>query len=304
MPQAPKRVLLEKHLKERRVDRDLSRLIMLIAENTKKVQKAFLTHTSVSNTHNIHGERQLEIDKYSDLVFLKAMEKSRLVKSFASEEQDEIVEIRKAQGSFGVTLDPLDGSSLISANLAVGTIAGFFNEGDVMEKGSKMDAAVLVLYGPLTSLIYTAKNGVHQFVLNGKGKFQLARENIMIPEGKTYAMGGVRSEWLPQHLKFVEALESQGFKTRFSGSFAADVQQILLNGGIFSYPASVKKPEGKLRLIFEGNPMALIAEQAGGAGTNGIEALHSIKPQNLNHRTPIYIGGKKEVELAKSFLKA
>jgi len=278
--------------------------MVAIAEKSKLVQKAFLTHSDFSETHNIHGEQQMELDKYADQVFLKAMERSRVVRTVASEEQDEIVEIIKAKGEFGVTLDPLDGSSLIKTNLAVGTIAGFFNEGNVMEKGSKMDGAMYILYGPLTSLIYTAKNGVHEFVLNGRNKFELRRENILIPQdGKIYGSGGLRKDWTPKHSKFISDLEKQGYKLRFSGGFVPDFNQILNYGGMFCYPGLKNKPDGKLRLIFEGNPMSLLAKEAGGFSSNGKHSLHEIKPISLSQRTPLYLGGKKEIQLAEKYLK-
>ncbi len=281
----------------------MANIILKMAQNSRLVQKAFLTHSGILNTSNIHGERQMELDKYSDMVFLKAMERSRVVKSVASEEQEDMVEIIKAKGSYGVVMDPLDGSSLIKTNLAVGTIAGFYNEGDVMEAGSKMDGAMYILYGPLTSLVYTAKTGVHEFVLNGRGEFELRRENIEIPKGTIYCPGGKRSEWLPKHKKLIDELEKASYKLRFSGGFAPDFQQVLYYGGMFTYPATTTAPQGKLRLVLEANPMALIAEQAGGAASNGKEAIHSIKPNALSQKTPLYIGGKEEIRLAEKFLK-
>ena len=296
-------VKFSEHLRSQKVDRDMAKIMLLLADRSRLVQRAFFTHSGAAQTNNIHGEQQMELDTYADSVFMKAMEKSRLVRTVASEEQNDIVEIMKAKGSYGVTLDPLDGSSLIKTNLAVGTIAGFFNEGNVMEKGARMDAAMYILYGPITSLVYSAKNGVHEFVLGPRGKFILKRENISIPEGKIYCPGGLRHEWLKGHKSFVEDLEQQGYKLRFSGGFVPDFQQILTYGGIFTYPATTSAPQGKLRLVFEANPMALIAEQAGGAGTNGLINLHEIRPENLSQRTPIYLGGKKEVELAKKYLE-
>ena len=173
-----------------------------------------------------------------------------------------------------------------------------------MEKGSKMDGAMFILYGPITSLVYTAKAGVHEFVLGSKGEFVLKRENIIMPEGKIYCPGGLRSEWTAPHKKFIEGLESQGYKLRFSGGFVPDFAQILIYGGIFTYPCLTTAPHGKLRLIFEANPMALIAEQARGAGTDGIRDLRSIKPESLGQRTPLYLGGKREIEMAGKHLAA
>lgn len=296
------RVLLDGHLRNGDVDPHIATIMLTIADKSRAVKSAFLTHMGVSSTRNIFGEEQLELDKFADMTFMKAMEKSRLVRTVASEEQDDIVEIKKAKGSYGVTLDPLDGSSLVKTNLAVGTIVGIFNEGNVMERGAKMDAAMYIVYGPLTSLVYTAKNGVHEFILNGRGKFELRKENITIPDGKIYAPGGLRNDWTPQHSKFISELESQGYKLRFSGGFVPDMQQILSYGGVFTYPGLKSAPNGKLRLVFEANPITLIAEQAGGAGTNGIDSLHSIKPESLAQRTPLYIGGKKEIGLARKHL--
>ena len=281
----------------------MAKIMLQIADKSKVVQKAFLTHSGISNTQNMHGETQMQLDKYADKVFLKAMERSRVVKTVASEEQDDLVEIIKAKGSYGVTLDPLDGSSLIGVNLAVGTIAGFFNEGNVMEKGSKMDGAMYILYGPLTSLVYTAKNGVHEFVLNGRNKFELRKENIEIPQGKIYCPGGIRNDWTPKHKKLIEDLEKQNYKLRFSGGFVPDFQQILYNGGMFTYPGLKSKAEGKLRLIFEANPMTLLAKEAQGAGSDGKQDIHKIQPESLAQRTPVYVGGYKEIKLVEKYLK-
>lgn len=281
----------------------MAKIMLQIADKSKAVQKAFLTHSGISQTKNIHGETQMHLDKYADQVFLKAMERSRVVRTVASEEQDDLVEIIKAKGSYGVTLDPLDGSSLIDVNLAVGTIAGFFNEGNVMEKGSKMDGAMYVLYGPLTSLVYTAKNGVHEFVLNGRNKFELRKENIVIPQGEIYCPGGIRNDWTLKHKKLIEDLEKQNYKLRFSGGFVPDFQQILYNGGLFTYPGLKSKKEGKLRLIFEANPMTLLAKEAQGAGSDGKQDIHLIKPESLSQRTPVYVGGYKEIKLVEKYLK-
>ena len=246
-------MLLSQHLKENGVERDLAKIMLLIAGKSSLVQKAFLTHSGVAFTKNIHGEQQMELDKYADAVFLRAMEKSKLVKSVASEEQEGIVEILKAKGSYGVVMDPLDGSSLIKTNLAVGTIAGFFNEGNVMERGSRMDGAMYILYGPITSMVYAAKNGVHEFVMNAKGEFVLKREHILLPEGKIYCPGGLRNDWTAQHLQFISGLEKQGYKLRFSGGFVPDFNQLLTYGGVF-IPCPQISPERKAAPCSGGKP--------------------------------------------------
>ncbi|MFH1697004.1 MAG: class 1 fructose-bisphosphatase [Candidatus Diapherotrites archaeon] len=292
----------KEHLKKQGVDRDISDLLMLVAEKSKEVQQAFLTHNALSDTQNVYGEQQLELDKHADEIFTNAFRECGIVKNVASEEQGEITEIEKAEGEFGVTLDPLDGSSCVDTNLSVGTIVGIFDEGDVMEKGGLMDAACFVLYGPLTTLTYAAKNGVHEFALNANGKFILRKENMEMPDGMIYSPGGLRTEWLPAHAKFIGELEKRKYKLRFSGSFAADFNQILNYGGVFCYPATAGSPEGKLRLLFEANPMSFIISQCGGAGSNGKQDILSIKPQALAQRVPLYIGGKKEIELAEELI--
>jgi fructose-1,6-bisphosphatase I len=229
------KITLESHLKS--VDENIAKLILLLAKNSIKINKAFESQYNYTSTKNCYGEQQIALDKFADSLLIKEFEKSRLVKTVASEEQNELIEIMKAKGEFGVTLDPLDGSSCVNTNLSVGTIMGLFDEGNVMEKGNLMDAACYVIYGPLTSLVYTAKNGVHEFILNSKKEFILKKENILIPEGKIYSSGGIRKNFYSNHEKLIKKLEEQEFKPRFSGSFAADFNQILFYGGIFMYPA-------------------------------------------------------------------
>jgi fructose-1,6-bisphosphatase I len=138
---------------------------------------------------------------------------------------------------------------------------------------------------------------VHDFVLNPEGEYVLQRENIIIPSGNIFAPGALRKNYFPGHLKWIELLESRGYKIRFSGSFVADVHQILHKGGVFTYPGYTGKEQGKLRLLFEANPMGFIVEQAGGAGSNGHENILDVQPEAVSHRVPIYIGGKDEINL-------
>ena len=284
------------------VPEDVKTLILLVSEQAKKIRKGFLEHSRLAGTKNIYGEEQLELDKWADDIILKAMEESKLVRSVASEERDEITSIVKARGSWGITVDPLDGMSCVETNLSVGTIVGMFNEGNVLEPGNKMDAACFVLYGPLTTLTYAYKGwGCHEFVLDEQGNFVLRNESMKIPEGKIYGSGALRKDWIPQHKKYIEELEKQGYKLRFSGSFTADFNQVLHYGGLFTYPASTGSPSGKLRLLFEGNPMAFIAKEAGGNSFNGKKSILDVKPEILSQRVPIYIGDKKTIDLAKKF---
>ncbi|MFH0815881.1 MAG: class 1 fructose-bisphosphatase [Methanobacteriota archaeon] len=293
------RVKLEQHLAG--CEADLASLIMRIGESCKKIKDGFASRQSYSDTENIYGEKQMALDKWADETLIADLRASGLVKYLASEEQPEILEF-DSKGTLGVTLDPLDGSSLIGVNLAVGTIVGIYR-GNVLAPGNTMIGAMYVLYGPLTTLTYTVKKGVHEFVLNPEGDYVLQEENIRIPVGKIYAPGAARKDYLPAHLRWIEAIESEGYKVRFSGSFVADVNQILHKGGVFTYPGYKGKEAGKLRLLFEGNPMGFIVVQAGGATSHGKGEILAVKPDTLSQRIPIYIGGKKEIQLIEKFNK-
>jgi fructose-1,6-bisphosphatase I len=284
---------LEQHLAG--CDPNLAKLILRIAESCKAIKNGFITRQSCSDTENVYGERQMALDKWADEVLIADLKSSGLVRYLASEEQPEILEFN-SKLDFGVTMDPLDGSSLIGVNLAVGTIIGLY-KGIVLAPGKDMVGAMYVLYGPLTTLTYTIKKGVHEFVLDASGNFVLQEENIHIPDGKIFAPGALRKEYLPSHLKWIEALESEGYKIRFSGSFVADVHQILHKGGVFTYPGYQGKEKGKLRLLFEANPMGFIVTETGGAASNGRQNILEVQPEAVSQRIPIYIGGKKEINL-------
>jgi fructose-1,6-bisphosphatase I len=291
------RVILEQHLAG--CEADLANLILRIGESCKKIKNGFASRQSCSDTENIYGEKQMALDKWADETLIADLRSSGLVKYLASEEQPEMLEFESA-GNLGVTLDPLDGSSLIGVNLAVGTIVGIYR-GNVLAPGNTMVGAMYVLYGPLTTLTYTVKKGVHEFVLGPEGKFVLQEENIRMPEGKIYAPGAARKDYLDVHRKWIEALESEGYKVRFSGSFVADVHQILHKGGVFTYPGYRGKEKGKLRLLFEGNPLGFIVTQAGGATSHGKGDMLAVKPESISQRIPIYIGGRKEIQLIEKF---
>jgi fructose-1,6-bisphosphatase I len=282
-------------------DDDLKQVVIKISEVTKKISRGFASRQGVSDTSNVYGEQQLAMDKWADELFISELRPSGLVKSFASEEQPDVLTF-KSSTDIGVTVDPLDGSSLIGVNLAVGTIVGIYR-GGVLSPGSEMVGAMYVLYGPLTTLNYCLGDGVHEFVLNEHGEFILQEKDIMIGGSKIYAPGALRRDYLPAHREYIETLEEEGYKLRYSGSFVADVHQILHKGGVFTYPAYQGREQGKLRLLFEVNPMGYIVTQAGGAASNGVQNVLTLRPHSVSQRVPVYIGGKKEIELVESFMK-
>lgn len=295
---------IEEFLLKNNVEQKLSEVIIFFSKNGKTIKSGFLTSQNRSGTKNTYGEEQMELDKWADDVLINGLKSTRLVRYIATEEQPGIIEIDNPKNQFGVVIDPLDGSSLIDVNLAVGTIIGIY-PGHVLDKGENMITAMYILYGPLTILTLTvgSGNGVHDFVMDEKGDFILTNERFKIPDGKIYAPGALRRDYLPEHAEFIDDLENDGYKLRFSGSFVADVHQILHKGGIFTYPGFKKKENGKLRLLFEANPMGKIMTEAGGSISNGQIDILSILPQAIDEITPVYIGGKNEVFLASYYMK-
>jgi fructose-1,6-bisphosphatase I len=155
-------------------------------------------------------------------------------------------------------------------------------------------------------MVYSAGKGTHEFVLNREGEYVLSQENIRLKDkGEIYSMGGLRRDWTAAHLRFVEFLEADGYKLRYSGGFVPDINQVLIkNGGVFTYPALKKSPKGKLRLLFELQPMAFLIEQAGGSATDGKTNILDISVEDIGQRSAIYIGSRFEVAKAKAFLEA
>ena len=287
-------------------DKDLTELILFLSRQARQVRRGFFCtlrrKTTDTQTRNIYGEEQMALDKYADRVFISGLKRTRLARYIATEEQHQIITVDDAKNNFGVVIDPLDGSSLIDVNFCTGSIIGIY-PGNVLEKGTKMVAAMYFLYGPLTSLTLTTGKGVHEFVLDENGDFFLKHRDIKIPEGKIYAPGAKRKEYHQSHAQWIEHLEHEGYKLRFSGCFVADVHQILHKGGVFAYPAFKGKEKGKLRLLYEANPMGMIICEAGGAISNGSGNILEITPESIDELTPIYIGGKKEIGLIEKYMR-
>jgi len=275
---------------------DVRTVILAISEDAKRIRGGFIGRQGSAGTKNVYGETQLEMDKWADELIVDDLKELPCVASIASEERDDLVKC-SPNGTISVTLDPLDGSSLMGVNLSVGTIVGIFRAKDPLRPGSELAAAMYVLYGPLTTLVYTAGHGVHEFALDGSGEYVLQMEDIKIGSGKIYAPGALRPKWLGPHRRFIERLEEKGYKLRFCGSFVADAHQILHKGGIFTYPAYQGGEDGKLRLLFEANPIGFIIMNAGGETSNGRTGILSMKPAKLDQRVPVYVGGREEISM-------
>lgn len=296
---------LRRHMWMAGVEVELRRLIWQIAVVGKYISaKIHEANRKLAGSKNIYGEDQLSLDRATDEIMKNQLQYSGFVREYASEELREITKIGSGKEKYIVTADPLDGSSLVDTNLAIGTIIGIHKESILDTGRNTMVAALYITYGPLITMIYSAGNGAHEFVLNREGEYVMAQDNIKMKEkGSIFSPGGLRRDWVPGHQKFIEHLEKEGYKLRYSGGFVPDINQLLIKrGGLFTYPALQKSPRGKLRLLFELQPMAFIVEQAGGMATNGKEDILSLKVENINDCSPVYIGSRAEVELAKQFL--
>ena len=288
------------------VEMELRRLIWQIAVTGKYISaKIHESNRKLAGFKNIYGEEQLSLDRSADIILKNQLQFSGFVREYASEEQDAVIHIGKGSEKYFVTADPLDGSSLVDSNLSIGTIIGIHN-GSMMGDGrNTIVAALYITYGPLITMVYSAGKGTHEFVLNREGEYVLSQENIRLKKrGDIYCLGGLRKDWTQAHLQFVEYLEAEGYKLRYSGGFVPDINQLLIkNGGVFTYPALKKNPNGKLRLLFELQPMAFLMEQAGGSATDGKKNILDIPVDDVGQRSPIYIGSHFEVEKAREYLE-
>jgi fructose-1,6-bisphosphatase I len=241
----------------------------------------------------------------------------------ASEEEEDIIHIpsKFKLGKYVLLFDPLDGSSNIDANISIGTIFSIYKRvtpdggpgtlEDCLQEGHKQVAAGYIVYGSSTILVYTAGHGVHGFTLDPSfGEFILSHENIRTPKkGKIYSINeGNYLYWHPGLKKYIKYLQEEDKTTddlihsRYIGSMVADIHRNLLYGGIFMYPADSRSPHGKLRLMYECNPMAFIVEAAGGRATDGKQRILDIKPEKLHQRVPIFIGSEENVKEVEKFM--
>jgi fructose-1,6-bisphosphatase I len=298
---------LRRYLREDGEDEDLIHLICEIAEASKYIINSIRTgDLGVAGTSNLYGEEQLALDVLSDRILHKRLAKSGVVTNIVSEESNDIVAVSPHRtGNYSVAYDPLDGSSLVDVNLAVGTIVSIYRGSDLLQPGRKQVAALYVLYGPRTTLVYTTGKGVHEFGMNQLMEYTLLRRNIrMQPKASIYAPGGLRSRYTPGTEQFVCSLEEQGVKLRYSGGLVPDINQVIMKGkGIFFYPHLQGAPQGKLRLLFELNPMAFLLEQAGGAASTGRQRILDVQPRQAEERCPFFAGCREDVAHAEALIR-
>ena len=291
----------------------------------REINKAGLVDiTGASGEENIQGEQQQKLDLYANDKFKAALENRDQVCGVASEEEDEAVAFNKElnqNAKYVVLMDPLDGSSNIDVNVSVGTIFSIYRrispigtpaiEDDFLQPGNKQVAAGYIIYGSSTMLVYTTGNGVHGFTYDPSlGVFCLSHENMQIPQdGNIYSINEgnyIRfPEGIKQYLKYCQEIkpeDNRPYTSRYIGSLVADFHRNLLKGGIYLYPSTQAYPNGKLRLLYECNPMAMLIEQAGGKATDGEQRILDINPTELHQRVPFFVGSSNMVDKVQNFL--
>lgn len=273
---------------------------------------------------NIQGEEQQKLDVVADQQFIQAFKNGGEICGIASEENDDYLAFTSEsakKGKYVVLFDPLDGSSNIDVNVSIGTIFSIYRRKselgslatleDMLQPGTEQIAAGYVLYGSSTMLVYTTGNGVNGFTLDPSiGEFCLSHPNMKMPEtGRLYAMneGNIHicNPGIKEYVNYCQSFENDKgspYSGRYIGSLVADFHRNMIKGGIYIYPDTETSPEGKLRLLYECNPLAFIAEQAGGLASTGKERILDIKPTRLHQRVPFFVGSKTMVEKALSLL--
>jgi fructose-1,6-bisphosphatase I len=271
---------------------------------------------------NVQGETQQKLDVIANQALLYCLGVRGNVAVMASEENEQpvIVDRDRTHGRYVVVFDPLDGSSNIDVNVSVGTIFSILRRdpdpdgsrdplADVLQPGHKQAAAGYVVYGSSCMLVYTTGNGVHAFTLDPDiGAFVLSHERVTMPEqGSLYSVNEANSDGFPEgYRRFLARLRAGGaghpYSSRYIGSLVADFHRTLLKGGVFLYPPTARHPGGKLRLMYEANPIAFLAEQAGGRATDGTRRILDVTPTGLHQRTPLVVGSRAEVELLAEML--
>lgn len=284
----------------------------------REVNKAGLVDIlGAAGNENVQGESQQKLDVYANNVFMQVLEGGGECCAVASEEDEHIIILNGPgeSGRYIVAMDPLDGSSNIDVNVSIGTIFSIMKvqnpnvpvtEADFLRKGIEQMAAGYVIYGSSTMLVYTTGNGVNGFTLDPSiGEFCLSHPNLKIPEtGSIYSINEgnlYQCDAGIQH--YVNLCKERNYSARYIGSLVADFHRNLLKGGIYIYPSTPKSPNGKLRLLYECNPLAMVVEQAGGKASNGKERIMNLELTELHQRTPFFVGSTKMVEEAEEALR-
>ena len=309
-----------------RFTRLLTELILSAKIIDREVSKAGLLNVlGATGEVNVQGEIVQKLDDFANQVIIRRMERAGVLCAMVSEENADFIEIPRQfpVGDYILVFDPLDGSANIDANVSIGTIFSIYRRtaftqqpvsvSEILQKGSMQVAAGYIIYGSSTMMVYTTGSGVHGFTLDPSvGEFLLSHPDIRIPEqGRIYSVNeGYWAYWdeatrnIVSHFKSSDNALGQPFSLRYIGSLVSDFHRNLIYGGIFMYPADCRdprKPSGKLRLMCEAAPMAMIIEQAGGMATDGHRRILDIEPQELHQRVPLFLGSRADMEVVQKF---
>ncbi len=303
----PSRLSFNAHLRRAGAPDSLRHLLIDIARAAKYIQRAIrTTETGLAGSVNTSGEEQLTLDVISNRIVEEELCDSKLAVAYASEEEDGVQQLVTG-GKYFVAFDPLDGSSLVDANLAIGSVFGIYEGKEIIGKTPREQvAAMYVLYGPRTTLVYSVGKGAHSFYLNDVGEFLLLEESLKVGDKvKSYAPGNLRAVTdTPNYRTMMNMWLDEAVTLRYSGGMVPDVHHVLFKkGGIFTNIGGSKYPEGKLRLLYECGPLSYIMEQAGGGSSNGQKSILDVEITHVDQRTPFIIGSKKEVERVARVLK-
>ncbi len=273
---------------------DMKDIFEAICRSAKRIKNAIdVKDIGYSQEQNSSGETQLQLDIQCDLIIEEELSKLSVVHTVASEEKEEPMLLNE-HGTYLIGFDPLDGSSLVDVNLSVGSIFGIY-ENDF--SGANLAASCYVVYGPRVELVFADEFGARVFLLQD-GDFEFVKELRLDKKGKLNAPGGTQQNWEPKHKAMVDSLFMEGYRLRYSGGMVPDLHQILLKkGGLFSYPGTSDKPEGKLRMVFEVFPFAHIFETAGGSAVDGQKRLLDLSPRHIHDTSPCFFGSQSEIDL-------
>jgi fructose-1,6-bisphosphatase I len=320
--------ILERERAHPKASGEFTRLLTDIALAAKMINRevtraGLVDLLGYTGAENVHGEKVQKLDVFARDVIYSVLGSTGQLAVLASEEDEDIIPVPEGQtpGHYVVNFDPLDGSSNINANVNIGTIfsilprctkTGPGNQQDVLQPGARQLAAGYVMYGSSTMLVYTTGDGVHGFTFEPSlGEFLLSHPDIRTPSrGKIYSVNesnyfqwpdGVKRyvDWLKQ----TDGPSGRPYSARYIGSLVADFHRNLLYGGVFLYPADLKNPGGKLRLLYEGAPLAFVAEQAGGAASDGHRRILDIVPTELHQKTPLILGSALDVKDCEEFIQ-
>jgi fructose-1,6-bisphosphatase I len=273
----------------------VDQVVETVVEAAPEIRGGLASRRRKADEQNPSGELQLAADIWADEYLADRLTAIDGVGQFASEERDEVVDCGEG---ISVAVDPLDGSSNLRSNNSMGTIFGVY-DAPLPARGRDVIAAGYVLYGPITTMMVARDGSVTEYVVE-EGQARVVEENVTLPdEPVVYGFGGRVPDWTEAFTDYAREIEDE-LKLRYGGAMIGDVNQVMTYGGIFAYPGLRSRAEGKLRLQFEGNPIAYVVESAGGASSNGVESLLAAEAEEIHQRTPVYVGNEELIDRLES----